>query len=132
MVLGFSLPDVWHIWIQAYSKRFGVSTNCIHWPTGVKGHSTYCLHILQHGYRYVLWLPTTVDLKQTTRFTWSLTTESDWNCVKPGPIASDFFKPSEILVSEESSYFLITPGAVYSWKNVSFGKYYENTSYGQP
>ena len=35
----------------------------------------------------------------------------------PGLIASDFFpKISEILVSEESSYFVTTPGEFYSWK----------------
>ena len=41
---------------------------------------------------------------------------------EPGPIASDFFfNPSKILVSEENTYFVITPGEFlqlnfYSWK----------------
>ena len=37
---------------------------------------------------------------------------------EPGPIASDFFKLFVILVSEERSYFLITPGEFYGWKTV--------------
>ena len=51
----------------------------------------------------------------------------------PGPIASDFFffKLSEILVSEESSYYFITPGEFYNWKMYCLENINENmTSYG--
>ena len=52
---------------------------------------------------------------------------------EPGPIASDLFKLSEILVSEESSYhiFLITPGEFDSWKIFCLEDINENmTCYG--
>ena len=48
-----------------------------------------------------------------------------------GPIASDFFQLSEILVSEEISYFLISPGEFQSWKMYRLEDINENvTSYG--
>ncbi len=46
-------------------------------------------------------------------------------------ITSDFFKLSEILVSEKAHIFLIAPGESYSWKMYCMEDINENvTSYG--
>ncbi len=51
---------------------------------------------------------------------------------EPGLIISDFFKLSEILVSEESSYISHYPGEFYSWKMHRLEDINENvTSYGK-
>ena len=48
-----------------------------------------------------------------------------------GPIASDFLHTVEILVPEESSYFLITFGEFRGWKMYRLEDIYENmSSYG--